>query len=565
MRAKPRAKSGITINAVAGTRVVFLGLDLAKSKHAGCLGFAISRHDAVNGETRWLRGMKTFAETDPGVGPAANVSTFDHPIQGFWWADYEVAPGREYTYEVVPRYGTPAALTSRGSASVTVTTEPEAATAESPHAIFFNRGAVASQEYARDFQDVLPKNLAGDLQKAAYRYLSHGLEEALLAFVARAANSRWSLHGAVYEFNWPSVLEALGAARDRKAKVSVVYDAISSKSGPRAKSATAIKQAGIGDICTPRTQGKIMHNKFFVLMKDKQPVAVWTGSTNISENGIFGHLNVGHVVEDPVIAQAYLDYWTELAKDSPTATIKDWVNKHNPEPPAPPAKAWKDPVSAVFSPHTGDDVLQRYAELAGQAKQGLCMTFAFGMNKAFQGVYGTNDNILRLALMEDYGVGRTKAEQTKKIKALQTRSNVVVALGGSIPLNGFDGWLAEANGLTNNVQWVHTKFMLVDPLSASPTVVTGSANFSDASTDTNDENMLVIRGDRRVADIYFTEYIRLFAHYGFREAVAIAIDQHETFRPKHLKAKTAEWLPPYFTAGDDRDTRRRYFATGKTH
>ena len=34
---------------------------------------------------------------------------------------------------------------------------------------------MASQEYARDFKDVLPKNLTGDLQTAAYRYLSHGL------------------------------------------------------------------------------------------------------------------------------------------------------------------------------------------------------------------------------------------------------------------------------------------------------------------------------------------------------------------------------------------------------
>ena len=47
-------------------------------------------------------------------------------------------------------------------------------------------------------------------------------------------------------------------------------------------------------------------------------------------------------------------------------------------------------------------------------------------------------------------------------------------------------------------------------------MVTGSANFSDASTNDNDENMLAIRGDKRVADIYFTEFNRLFFHYYFR-------------------------------------------------
>ena len=71
-------------------------------------------------------------------------------------------------------------------------------------------------------------------------------------------------------------------------------------------------------------------------------------------------------------------------------------------------------------------------------------------------------------------------------------------------------------GYTKNVHYVHDKFMLVDPLSSDPIVVTGSANFSLNSTTGNDENMLVIRGDTRVADIYLGEFIRLWRHYYFR-------------------------------------------------
>jgi phosphatidylserine/phosphatidylglycerophosphate/cardiolipin synthase-like enzyme len=66
------------------------------------------------------------------------------------------------------------------------------------------------------------------------------------------------------------------------------------------------------------------------------------------------------------------------------------------------------------------------------------------------------------------------------------------------------------------VSYIHSKILLRDPLGADPIVVTGSANFSVASTTGNDENMLVIRGNRRVADIYFTEFNRLFNHYYFR-------------------------------------------------
>jgi phosphatidylserine/phosphatidylglycerophosphate/cardiolipin synthase-like enzyme len=50
----------------------------------------------------------------------------------------------------------------------------------------------------------------------------------------------------------------------------------------------------------------------------------------------------------------------------------------------------------------------------------------------------------------------------------------------------------------------------MDPLSADPVVVTGSANFSNNSVMRNDENMLLIRGDKRAADIYFTEFNRVF-------------------------------------------------------
>jgi phosphatidylserine/phosphatidylglycerophosphate/cardiolipin synthase-like enzyme len=69
------------------------------------------------------------------------------------------------------------------------------------------------------------------------------------------------------------------------------------------------------------------------------------------------------------------------------------------------------------------------------------------------------------------------------------------------------------------VAYIHSKFLLRDPLGADPIVVTGSANFSDDSTNANDENMLVIRGNRRVADIYFTEFNRLFNHYYFRSVL----------------------------------------------
>jgi len=174
-----------------------------------------------------------------------------------------------------------------------------------------------------------------------------------------------------------------------------------------------------------------------------------------------------------------------------------------------------------------------------------------------------------MGLMEKEWNGRNKEAQIAAIRKLQARPNVVIAIGNRIPLTSFDQWLGELDRVTGhvNVHWVHTKFALVDPLSDNPAVITGSANFSDASTTTNDENMLVIRGDTRVADIYLGEFMRLHSHYAFRQAVQIFLEQNpgkspEDFQQRYL-IEDRDWTAPYFDAGDRqaRQTRRLYFST----
>ena len=46
-----------------------------------------------------------------------------------------------------------------------------------------------------------------------------------------------------------------------------------------------------------------------VKLEDGKPVSVWTGGTNISDGGIFGHSNVAHVIENNRVAKTYLKYW----------------------------------------------------------------------------------------------------------------------------------------------------------------------------------------------------------------------------------------------------------------
>jgi len=132
------------------------------------------------------------------------------------------------------------------------------------------------------------------------------------------------------------------------------------------------------------------------------------------------------------------------------------------------------------------------------------------------------------------------------------------AVGSRIAVNSFDRWVKERlTGLNQHVQYIHTKFMLLNPLSDDPIIIAGSANFSEDSTKANDENMLVIRGNTRVADIYIGEYMRLWNHYAFREWASKQADPDDTaFR--HLEAGDT-WTAEYF--GDtDRSRQRQYFA-----
>jgi phosphatidylserine/phosphatidylglycerophosphate/cardiolipin synthase-like enzyme len=102
---------------------------------------------------------------------------------------------------------------------------------------------------------------------------------------------------------------------------------------------------------------------------------------------------------------------------------------------------------------------------------------------------------------------------------------------------------------------------LVDPLGEDPVVITGSANFSNASTTNNDENMMIIRGDKRVADIYLGEFMRLWQHYRFRYIAnkLAQEDGDDKYQPNYLDP-TAAWSDPYYKPDSVKYKKRKAFA-----
>jgi phosphatidylserine/phosphatidylglycerophosphate/cardiolipin synthase-like enzyme len=106
--------------------------------------------------------------------------------------------------------------------------------------------------------------------------------------------------------------------------------------------------------------------------------------------------------------------------------------------------------------------------------------------------------------------------------------------------------------------FVHTKFLLIDPLSEDPLVCSGSANFSSNSLLQNDENMLLIRGNPRVADIYMTEFDRLFRHFYFRDVANELEAQGKNAKGIFLDT-TDDWSASYFWKDGFKSQRRQMF------
>jgi phosphatidylserine/phosphatidylglycerophosphate/cardiolipin synthase-like enzyme len=553
MRKKEQAAQ-LSVQAIAGTHVVLLGIDLPQEKCPGLLGFAIRREDHTEGESYWLRGYKTFASVEPHPAEGISYSTRKHPIQGFTWSDFTAKPGYDYTFEVVALRGAPANPTEAERVKVKVRTETESLPG-STHHVHFNRGAAASQEYTRLFGDKDPEK-AG---QAAFDWLSRGAAEAIARFIGRATGPGWGLRVGAYEFTDLKVLQALKAAAARKADVKILYHARNDST--KKENEKAIKKIGLSAICAKRdARGlALSHNKIIVLTKGGAAQAVLTGSTNFSVGGIYGHSNVVHICEDNNIAARYLWLWDTLAKNDDKKDVAPVLAGKTPLPVNP----LKHGTSPVFSPRDDLSALQWYAREAKDAGGALFMTFAFGMHDFFQDAYRNGKAPLRYALMEQMsGPTRTPAQRKAneaKIIALRRIEENKFAVGAFLKTGAFNHWLAESlTGLNVHVKYLHTKYMLVDPLGANPLVVSGSANFSVASTEDNDENMLIIRGDARVADIYLGEFMRLYRHFAFRDWLSSRPKNKPNPTVPFLDEKDQWWKEYFGTSFASRQ--RRYFA-----
>jgi phosphatidylserine/phosphatidylglycerophosphate/cardiolipin synthase-like enzyme len=540
----------LSVHAIVGTRVALFGMNLPKEAIGDLMGFAIRRTDPDGGRGFYLDNALLFRVNDR--GRRSNHSSFHNPFQEFLWGDYTLSPEHTYTYRVIARYGSPGQLRNGDAVEFEVTTESED---DDVHAVFFNRGVAGSQRYATRFKNQKP-DVAG---QEAFDWLSRGLEQGLVGFIRQADGPSKGLRAAVYEFTHPPLVREFAAAAQRGADVALVYDSVDNEHNYPAADNTALIQAEqLSDLATKRTRTKIAHNKFIVLLDNGQPSAVWTGSTNFTEGALFGQSNVGHIIRDPAVAKRYLDYWTQLQRDPTRTDARTWDDTNTPTPVgAPPAHAGA--MTSLFSPRKGLSALNWYAERMDAATESVFLTAAFGVSKQLGAIFEKKKPYLRYLVLDKPG----------QVTTINRNPGNRAVAGGYLGKGPWRQWLKEAlTDLNKHVRFVHTKYMLIDPLGEDPIVITGSANFSEASTLYNDENMLVIRGNTRVADIYLGEFMRLFTHFRFRgktktpqtRPIPDADSPGPPAGKKLYLRETDHWARRFYVANSPRDAERRFFA-----
>lgn len=596
---KQKGNKDISVRAIAGTRVILFGLNIPEDQHKTLLGFNIEKKKGQ--KYIQLHDGRTFKDKE------------DSLIQEFLWSDYSVFPGRQYEYKISAVHGTPDKMKEKKSVEVKINTEKNE---DGPHAIFFNRGVAGSQSYINRFSDHLrwyktdPKeeNVKDIRLKEyihpqdvpdgeAYKWLSRGLEEALLQYIKQAKDSTYKIRASLYELSHRPAAQAFIDALDRGVDVQIIHHAkrklsyklqrnsnaqtaIDYKDGSKSslyKNKELVKRyngddvfqtametigsvgvsqksslEGFKKLLIPRTEMSISHNKFIILIKDDKAQQVWTGSTNITGGGIYGQSNVGHVIRDEAIATQYLNYWNKLSNnpqkkskknDEKEAGIKNWLESHNPLIKGKPAK---NSSRVVFSPRLDTKALQWYADLMKGAIESVFFTAAFSMDKSILKVAQKNksiDRFQRYFLLEGIG-GLMRDKYPLLKKSHQNRISYGDYVKGRPGSPKHEDLHEVLTGLNTHVNYIHNKFMLIDALTDDPIVVSGSANFSEASTVNNDENMLIVRGNTRLADLYLVEFMRMFTHYK-RRNIMNALKKSDFEKGKHLTADSS-WVLPYY-------------------
>lgn len=551
-----------------------------------CLGFAIHKEQRIVDTKRGTRIERTvlenrmgFSKDEPEQGDVRPSTEW--PFQRFWWVDYSANLGDEVRYRVCPivhERGKLLELTSEQSAWTAWNTLT--GSANDGFSSFFNRGLVISQFMARYLEDLrrkeglqTRKQALAEFKKSITHhevpirhFLSGALRNQMLTLLGSAKKQRQHVYAALYELEDEELVSALSGL-GKRAHVVLANGSIkkrenetSEKARKRDQNKAARKElndAGVEVFDRFISPGALGHNKFLVVASQAdKPVSVWSGSTNWTSSGLCTQTNNGILVENRDVAQVFFDQWARL-RDAGDTFPKSLVAA-NSEPAV--VKTGKSTTEVWFSRTRGKVDLARIDEIVEGANEAVLFLM-------FQpGGSGTLATVRRLErkrkslyvkgvvstlppdAIDDESEVEIEVHGASK-KAAPVRSAVVQPQGIRAP---FASWAAtvtrseflKLSGGVIGHAIVHSKLIVVDPFT-NPVVITGSHNFSTNASSKNDENFLIVRGNRELACHYSAHILAVYHHYRWMAFVDSSqgrgwspsglLNDEDTWQDRHLK------------------------------
>ncbi len=281
-----------------------------------------------------------------------------------------------------------------------------------------------------------------------------------------------SIHIAAFEFDLTPVAEALIAAKQRGVDVRWVTDdehGIEADEEPGHGQFAMLQEAGIE--VRSDTRSALMHNKFWIF--DGQ--IVWTGSTNVTENGVFDQDNNVLVIQSPELAAIYEREFQEMwdgqfGPRSPSTLDQQVVTVNGSR------------IVVVFNPEDPalENAIVPLVQSANQSIRFLAFSFT--------------DYPLADAMSQRFKAGVDVAGVFEKVGSETEAAELRTLMCRSVPVKQ-DG----------NRGFLHHKVIVVD----EQIVITGSLNFSTNAEENNDENVIII-DNPEIARLYLQEFERVW-------------------------------------------------------
>lgn len=555
------------------------------TKPEGCMGFALYRIDNKGNETV-LPSHAVF----PGDTIKPGQTTAEFPIQKFYWKDVYARPVGDTTgnytfrYKVVPLEGAPDALKPMSSLPILTTNEVTLTGECSPSlTAIFNRGLISTQHVTQALKGNISKNsfleMIQDQNDQLRKDLAGDIIGTLTGFVARAKKSG-SIYAALYELTDDELRKSLSGIGK---KLNIVLANIvakptkggsDEKPGENDESEQKLKNSAKSLLYRKPPSGHIVHNKFLIYVDaDNVPQAVLTGSCNWTDTGLCAQTNNSIVIQDKNVAARYLAYWNKLKadesahedggqfQDKPLRTF-DGTGKNlsldkgsgdastltsyfSPCTPAARKKSkgkaepfpidMKDLKARVMAAKNavlflafipGSPSITDFAAEAQKANKNLfvrgCVTSPDSAGGFYYDMKGTSPP------KRQKGVKNPPAPQDPRVISASALNKVIPA-----------GWQKEL--LNAGYAITHDKIVVIDPFADDCVVVTGSHNLGFQASYNNDENLVIIEGNKKLAMAYATHILDVYDHFAWRWT-----EQRGTSTDANLKTKPDDWLNWYF-------------------